>query len=288
MRILNVEGRLSIESGDGVVDVNAASGGKFSAAPQEIYERWDEFLEWAAHADLADHSPLGDRAIGSPVPQPRQIFAIGLNYRAHADESGFARPSAHPPIFTKFVSSITGPNETVAIPAGANVDWEVELVAVIGRQAKNVVAADAWSHIAGLTIGQDISDRVLQMASPAPQFSLGKSLPGFTPIGPRLVTVDEFADPDDLGLGCAINGDQMQEGRTSQLIFSVPQLVEYISARLILYPGDVIFTGTPSGVGLGQTPPRYLRDGDELVSWIDGIGSMTQAFQTQSETALIA
>ena len=137
---------------------------------------------------------------------------------------------------------------------------------------------DAWSYVAGLTVGQDLSDSVVQLRPPVPQFSLGKSFPGFGPMGPWLVTVDEFKNPDDLALTCNINGEVMQASRTSDLIFSVPTLVEKLSHITPLLPGDVIFTGTPAGVGAGRTPPRWLTDADVLVSEIEGIGSITTRF----------
>jgi 2-keto-4-pentenoate hydratase/2-oxohepta-3-ene-1,7-dioic acid hydratase in catechol pathway len=136
----------------------------------------------------------------------------------------------------------------------------------------------ALDYVAGYAVGQDVSERVLQLAATPPQFSMGKSLPGFGPVGPWLVTLDEFADPNDLELGCEINGEPVQAARTSQLIFSVPALIADLSASLPLLPGDVIFTGTPSGVGLGRTPPRWLADGDVLTSHIEGIGGMRHRF----------
>ena len=151
-------------------------------------------------------------------------------------------------------------------------------MAVIGRRAHRVPAARALDHVAGYAVGQDISERVLQLAGTPPQFSLGKSLPGYGPVGPCLVTLDEFADPGDLALGCEINGEPVQSSRTSQLIFGVPELVAKLSARLPLLPGDVIFTGTPSGVGLGRDPQRWLTHGDVLTSHIEGIGEMRHRF----------
>jgi 2-keto-4-pentenoate hydratase/2-oxohepta-3-ene-1,7-dioic acid hydratase in catechol pathway len=183
-----------------------------------------------------------------------------------------------PPVFTKFATSLSGPCTTVRLPAGGHTDWEVELVAVIGRRAFRVDEAAGWSHVAGVTLGQDLSERITQSAATPPQFSLGKSFPGFSPTGPWLVTPDEFADPDDIALQCAINGEEMQNGRTSELIFGVPQLVAHLSHILPLQPGDLIFTGTPAGVGLGRTPPRYLAPGDELVSKAEGIGQLCQRF----------
>ena len=278
MRIANLSGRLVLLHEGRAVDVERASGGAFGADPQAVYERWEEFAAWAAGADLTGGTAFEPRDLGSPSPSPRQVLAAGLNYRDHAAESGFAVPEGLPPVFTKFSTSISGPVTEVRLPEGGHTDWEVELVAVIGRRAEQVREADAWSHVAGLAAGQDISERILQLSGPAPQFSLGKSYPGFAPIGPWLVSVDEFDDPDDLELSCAINGEEVQKGRTRDLIFSVPALVSRLSAVLPLLPGDVIFTGTPAGVGLGRTPQRWLAAGDELVSSIEGIGELRQRF----------
>jgi 2-keto-4-pentenoate hydratase/2-oxohepta-3-ene-1,7-dioic acid hydratase in catechol pathway len=154
------------------------------------------------------------------------------------------------------------------------VDWEVELVVVIGSRAQDVPEPDAWRHVAGLTVGQDLSERRIQLTPPAPQFSLGKSFPGFSPTGPVLVTPDEFRDLDDLAIGCAVNGETMQESRTSQMIFSIPRQIAWISAICPLLPGDLLFTGTPSGVGGARNPRRFLAPGEELHSWVEGIGEL--------------
>jgi 2-keto-4-pentenoate hydratase/2-oxohepta-3-ene-1,7-dioic acid hydratase in catechol pathway len=277
MRIANLSDRLSLIVDEGAVDVAKASGGRFGPAVQEVYERFDEFRDWAASTSTTGPGRAFDPAeLGSPAPAPRQLFAIGLNYRAHAHESGFPPPPA-PAVFTKFTTSITGPYSEVHLPEG-QIDWEVELVAVIGRHTYQVGQADAWPYVAGLTVGQDLSERALQMVGPVPQFSLAKSYPGFTPMGPWLVTPDELADPDDLELRCAIDGEQMQKGRTSELIFSVPALIAHLSAVLPLLPGDVIFTGTPAGVGMGRSPQRYLTPGQVLTSSIEGIGELRQTF----------
>ncbi|WP_338892205.1 fumarylacetoacetate hydrolase family protein [Rhodococcus sovatensis] len=276
MRLINLDGRLHLVDGDRVSDVEQASNGTFSADPQQIYSRWDEFTTWVQTQPKPSTS-LPQRAhVGAPAPSPRQIFAVGLNYLAHADESGFVRPD-NPVIFTKFASSITGPESSVELPS-KSVDWEVELVVVLGRGGRNIASASAWNHVAGLTVGQDISERERQHSGPAPQFSLAKSHAGFSPVGPVLVTPDELDNPDDLELGAEINGEQVQSGRTSQLIFPVPTLIEHLSRIVELYPGDVIFTGTPAGVGAGRTPPRYLKAGDVLRSYITGIGEITQTF----------
>ena len=185
--------------------------------------------------------------------------------------------------FTKYRTSLAGPVGVVEL-TGPKIDWEVELVAVISRAAHRVSEADGWDYVAGLTIGQDISDRETQFNAHPPQFSLGKSYPGYAPMGPVVVTPDEFADRDDLELSCAVNGEQMQKGRTSEMIFSVPQLVSRLSHITPLLPGDIIFTGTPSGVGMGRTPQRFLTDGDVLTSRIAGIGEIEQRFVATAET----
>jgi len=279
MRIANVSGRLSLLRPDGTaVDVAEASGGRFPSDPQAVYEQWAGFRAWAQAADLPAGTAVKPAELGAPAPAPRQVLGIGLNYRGHATESGFAEPEGLPPVFTKYATSITGPVTEVRLPEGGHTDWEVELVVVIGAKAYRVCEADAWSHVAGLAAGQDLSERISQMRGPVPQFSLGKSYPGFAPIGPWLVTPDEFTDPDDLALSCAINGEDVQNGRTSALIFPVPALIARLSAVLPLLPGDVIFTGTPAGVGLGRQPQRWLTPGDELVSRIEGIGELRQTF----------
>ncbi len=292
MRIANLADRLVIlvsqgsgdsqSSHDLAVDVEKASGGKFAANPQSIYHRWEDFVGWASTAELPTGEAFDPADLGSPAPTPRQVLAIGLNYRAHAAESGFAAPTGEPPVFTKFSSCIVGPYAEVTLPPGGHTDWEVELVAVVGRRAFQVSAQDALQYVAGYAVGQDISERTLQMAATPPQFSLGKSLPGFGPVGPWLTTLDELEDPNDLWLRCAIDGQQVQSSRTSELIYSVPELVAKLSASIPLLPGDVIFTGTPSGVGLGQSPQRWLQPGEELVSSIEGLGELRNRFVAAS------
>jgi 2,4-diketo-3-deoxy-L-fuconate hydrolase len=276
MRIANLAGRLVLLTEDGAVDVERVSGQRFSADPHAVYARWDEFTAWAARLSATTAAPFDETDLRAPSPTPVQVFAIGLNYRDHAAEAGLGIPDS-PTVFTKFAGSLTGPRGEVVL-GGPTVDWEVELVAVIGRRAWRVPAERGWHHVAGLTVGQDLSDRALQLAGPAPQFSLGKSRPGFGPTGPWLVTPDEFADRDDLQLGCAVNGESVQKSRTSQLIFSVPELVARLSGVLPLLPGDLIFTGTPAGVGGARTPNRFLSPGDELVSTVEGIGAMRHRF----------
>jgi len=282
MRIANLDGRLVLLQGDTALDVEDFSDGRFGASPQAVYDRWDEFVSWAAGSEIPSRGVRFDAArLGSPTPAPRQVIAVGLNYRDHATEAGFAIPDDLPPVFTKFVSAITGPNGTVTLPDG-DVDWEIELAVVMGKMASRVHQDRAWAHVAGLTVAQDISERILQMSGPAPQFSLAKSHRGFLPLGPSVVTIDEFRDPDALRLTSSVNGETVQDGTTADLIFPVPQLIARLSAVIDLYPGDIILTGTPAGVGMGRTPPRYLRDGDVLISSIEHIGQMRQTFITPS------
>ncbi len=270
MKLANVEGRAALVLGDEIADVATASGGRFGPEPMALYDEWAEFAAFATTLTTGTGA-LVETELGNPVPRPRQVFAIGLNYRSHAEESGMALPEV-PIVFTKFPASLSGPFDDIAVVGGAN-DWEVELVAVIGRTADRVPKADAWTYVAGVSIGQDISDRQLQFAAGS-QFSMGKSRRGYGPIGPWVVTPDELADPDDLALGCSVNGETVQDARTTDLIFDLPTLVAELSAVLPLLPGDVIFTGTPDGVGVARKPPRFLQPGDLLETWIEGIGTI--------------
>jgi 2,4-didehydro-3-deoxy-L-rhamnonate hydrolase len=273
VKLANVAGRATIVVDDGTrgTDVARASGGRFGPDVHACYDDWRAFLAFANACEAPADVTIESSGLGAPAPAPRQVFAIGLNYRAHAAESGLDVPSI-PATFTKFPACLTGPHDPVTLPSGA-VDWEVELVVVIGERAEKVPAADAWAYVAGVTIGQDLSERVVQFAAGG-QFSLGKSYTGFGPMGPWLVTPDELADPDDLALGCAVDGETMQDARTSDMIFSVSALVEALSAVLPLLPGDVIFTGTPEGIGATRQPPRFLASGEVLETWIEGIGRM--------------
>jgi len=270
MRIASVKGRAALVLGDEVADIETASGGAFGADPMSPYADWTAFREFADSV-TAGTGPLVEGDLDCPVPRPAQVFAIGLNYRSHAEESGMELPTV-PATFTKFPASLSGPFSDVDVSNGT-ADWEVELVAVIGRQAENVAEVDAWEHVAGLTVGQDISDRVLQFAAGS-QFSLGKSRKGYGPLGPVVVTPDEFDDPDNLALGCSVGGEKMQDARTNDLVFGVPRLVADLSAILPLWPGDIIFTGTPAGIGATRQPPRFLRAGDVIESWVENIGTI--------------
>ncbi len=275
MRIGNLAGRAVVVTDEGAIDIHAASGGQFGPGLRAIYDDWDAIVDWI-RSGVGEAEPYDPALLRSPSPEPRQVFGIGLNYRAHADESEMPHPT-FPPTFTKFPSSITGPNDVVSLPSD-NVDFEVELVVVIGRYSHRVLATEAWQHVAGVCIGQDLSERVVQMKPPLPQFSLGKSFPGFAPMGPWVVSVDELDDPDDLPLSCHVNGELMQESRSSDLIFSVPHLFEILTAITPFMPGDVIFTGTPQGVGQSRSPQRFLRPDDVVVSRLGTLCEMTTRF----------
>jgi 2-keto-4-pentenoate hydratase/2-oxohepta-3-ene-1,7-dioic acid hydratase in catechol pathway len=275
MHLGSLEGRLCLLQNGSALDVERASGGRFGSDPQAVYDAWDAFAEWGAGADLEAAEPY-DAPLGPPVPRPRQIFALGLNYALHAREAGFELPPM-PLVFTKFPSCLVGDGTTVRV-ATEKVDWEVELVVVIGRRAEAVAAERAWEHVAGVTVGQDLSARDVQMLGSPPQFSLGKSFPGFGPTGPWVTTADALPARDDLAIACSVNGERVQGDRTSSMIFTVPETVARLSAICPLLPGDLIFTGTPAGVGNRMDPPRYLQPGDELVSTIEGVGTLTTRF----------
>ncbi|HTY71621.1 MAG TPA: fumarylacetoacetate hydrolase family protein [Actinomycetes bacterium] len=281
MRLANLFGRAVLLVDGGAVDVERLTDGAFGPDARSVLDGWASFREVASQRLATAPVPPEPYALadlGAPVPEPRQVFAIGLNYADHAAEASHPTPE-YPVVFTKFVTSLTGPATPVALPS-RGVDYEAELVAVIGREARGVSEAAGWDHVAGLMVGQDLSERAIQRRGPAPQFSVAKSFPGFSPTGPALVTVDELADPDDLAIRAWIGEEVLQDSRTKELIFSVPTLVAYLSGILPLLPGDLIFTGTPAGVGAGRTPPRFLRPGETLVTEIEGIGRL--------ETPLVA
>ena len=280
MKLANIDDRACIVTSGGAIDVAEASDGRFGPAPAALFRDWDAFREWesTAAADIArlepaalDEAGLDEAGLGAPSPEPAQVFAVGLNYRSHAEESGMEVPSI-PAVFTKFPASLGGPFEPIEL-RGEMVDWEVELVVVIGRRADRVSREAAWDHVAGLCVGQDISDRLVQFTAGA-QFSLGKSYRTYGPTGPWLVTPDEFADPDDLALGCSVDGETVQDDRTSGLVFGVPELIAELSEVVPLLPGDLIFTGTPAGIGATRQPARFLAPGQVVESWIEGIGTI--------------
>lgn len=260
-------------TGDRAWDIAEASRGAFGPDPMAVLAHWDGFVAWAA-----GNSPDGGDAYSAgeltcPVPNPSQVFGIGLNYADHAGETGMSVPD-DPLVFTKFPSCVAAPNCDIPLVAG-NCDWEVELVVVIGRPGRDIAAGNVADHIAGFMVGQDVSERIGQFAGGFPQFNLGKSHPNFGPVGPAVVTLDELEDPWDLRLTCERNGVMMQDARTTQFINDIPRLMTYLSSICELRSGDIIFTGTPSGVGVGLDPPQFLEPGDVIVSTIEGVGRIT-------------
>jgi len=208
----------------------------------------------------------------APVPRPGKVICIGLNYRDHAAESNMPVPE-RPVLFSKFSTSVIGPGEPVVIPGTSEqVDYEAELAVVIGRQAKRVSAADAYHYVLGYTVFNDVTARDFQFADG--QWQRGKSCDTFAPMGQTIVTTDEIPDPHKLSIKLLLNGQTMQDSNTSQLIFGVPQLIQFITESVTLEPGDVIATGTPPGVGFARQPPVFLRPGDVMEVKIEGIGEL--------------
>ena len=213
--------------------------------------------------------------LGAPVKRPGKIICIGLNYRKHAAESGMAEPS-EPVVFFKATSSMAGPNDAIIIPKNSKkTDWEVELAVVIGKRANYISEAEALDHVAGYMLHNDVSEREFQIERGG-QWVKGKSCDTFAPLGPYLVTKDEVSDPNNLRLWLTLNGTKMQDGNTSDFIFNVQHVVSYLSQFMSLMPGDIISTGTPEGVGFGQKPPFYLKEGDLIELGIDGLGIARQ------------
>lgn len=234
------------------------------------YSVWQSLREHAKTISESDGVACSLEQLDCPVPQPRQLFAVGLNYKKHAEEMGSPIPST-PLTFAKFQSSINTPCGDVQL-VGTTCDYESELVIVIGTGGTNIAQAEAWQHIAGITAGQDISDRTLQYSGVPPQFSLGKSRTGFTPMGPWVVDMHDNASRDNLRLTCSVNGQMRQDTMTNDMIFDIAQIVSYLSGICQLFPGDAIFTGTTSGVGHGHKPPIYLQRGDIIETTLEGVG----------------
>lgn len=218
--------------------------------------------------------PEGTR-LGPPVKKPSKIICIGLNYAKHAEESGAVVPD-EPVIFFKATSAIVGPNDDLIIPRNSTkTDWEVELGVVIGKKASYVSKEEAMNHVAGYVLHNDYSEREFQLER-AGQWVKGKSCDTFAPLGPYVVTKDEIKDPQNLRLWLKLNGEIKQQSNTSDMVFDVPTVVSYLSQFMSLMPGDIISTGTPFGVGMGLSPQRYVRPGDEIELGIDGLGSSKQ------------
>lgn len=269
--LANVEGRAVLVAGDRWYDLETVSNGELGPDPMAAIGMPERLAALSKNLDQHEQAgTLGSARLGPPVPRPRSSFAIGLNYRAHADEGSMEVPD-NPLVFTKFPSCLVGPTADVEMRSDA-VDYEGELVVVIGPGGKDIEPASAWEHVAGLMVGQDISDRMVQFAAKPPHFDLGKSFDTFGPVGPVMVSPDSV-DFDRLRIVTEVNGDVRQDSTVDQLIFDIPTLVSYLSGVLTLTTGDLIFTGTPEGIG--ATQGKFLADGDVVTTRIDGIGSLT-------------
>lgn len=223
--------------------------------------------------DLAADGPLveGNPRLGPPVAEVGKMVCIGLNYSDHAAEANMTPPE-EPMIFMKATSAISGPNDPIELPRGSvSTDWEVELGVVIGRTAKYIAPDQVMDHVAGFVAVNDVSERDFQIRRSG-QFTKGKSCDTFGPVGPWLVTPDEIADPQNLRLSLSVNGQVMQDGTTRDMVFGIAHAIAHLSNFMSFRPGDIVATGTPAGVGMGMTPPRYLRDGDQLELEVEGLG----------------
>ena len=279
MRFANASGRGSLVLDGRAVDVGEASGGALGSDPMLLADlaNHPQLRALAAEVDPSGWPSIEGADLGPPVPRPGKIIALALNYRSHAIEAGRDIPT-EPHVMAKFPTCICGPDDDVPIHDLQMVDYEVELVLAIGRRCKGLAAADAWNHVSGVTCGNDVSDRNEQFRPPVRQFSLAKSYDAFGPIGPTMVTPDGVADPDDLALSCRVDGELRQQARTSDFIFPVGYLLAWLSRYVTLEVGDLIFTGTPGGVGDSMDPPSYLRDGHVVEMEIEGIGRLRNRF----------
>ncbi len=269
--LANIEGRAALVAGDHYHDLEALSKGALGSDPMAALTAVDQLSTLSAQ--LADQPATGRLDAvnpGPPVPRPAKVFAIGLNYRSHALETGMTLPQT-PVVFTKYPSCIVGTRDDVVMRSNY-VDFEAELVVVIGPGGKDISVKDAWSHVAGLCTGQDISDRGTQYRGAAPQFNLGKSFDTFGPMGPVLVSADSLENPDSIEIECMVNDERRQSDNTENLIFDVPTLISHLSEVCTLQTGDVIFTGTPGGVGV--VDKRFLKDGDIIRTSIRGLGTL--------------
>jgi 2-keto-4-pentenoate hydratase/2-oxohepta-3-ene-1,7-dioic acid hydratase in catechol pathway len=217
--------------------------------------------------------PLDDARLHAPLMNPPRIFAIGLNYRDHAIESGMAIPTT-PVVFFKLQTAIVGPRDAIVLPKNSNEpDYEAEFAFVIGKGGYRIPAAAWREHVYGYTIVNDVSARDVQFATS--QWSMSKSFPTFCPMGPAIVTADEIDDPHELAIGLSIEGEVLQNSNTRELVFKIPELIEYLSSITPLLPGDIVSTGTPPGVGLGRTPKRWLMPGETVTVTVEGLGELT-------------
>jgi 2-keto-4-pentenoate hydratase/2-oxohepta-3-ene-1,7-dioic acid hydratase in catechol pathway len=279
VRLANLAGRATVVVDGKAVDVEQASDGRLGPDPMVLcdlahHDALRAVATAAAGPGAAEWPSLDESQLRAPVPRPPKGLGVALNYRSHAEESNKAIPE-EPHLFGKLENCVTGPFDPIVVPRGRDmVDYETEVVIVFGRVATAVAEADAWGVLAGVTGGQDISDRGEQFRPPVKQFTIAKTYDTFGPIGPYLVTADEFPDRDAIGLVGRVDGDEVQRGRTDDLIFSVPKLVAWLTRFMTFLPGDLVWTGTPGGVGEARTPPLFLEPGMVVETEIDVVGTM--------------
>tara|TARA_B100002052_G_scaffold188668_1_gene171939 strand:- start:1079 stop:1921 length:843 start_codon:yes stop_codon:yes gene_type:complete len=267
----NVNKKSALIRENSFFDLETISDGAVSADPMEALTTPEVLHDLSENLDnFAASGNVDDVVLGAPVPRPTNSFGIGLNYQTHVDEAAMETPDV-PMVFAKLPSCITGPTSDVQMRS-SECDYEGELVVVIGLGGKDIDENQAWEHVVGLTVGQDFSDRGAQFMNMPAQFTLGKSMDSFGPTGPVLVSPDSFPDPADLELQTRVNGELRQHDRTSSLIFSIPKLIAFISRFVTLTTGDLIFTGTPEGVGFRNGV--FLTDGDVVRTYIEGIGTL--------------
>ena len=267
----NINNRSALVQGEAFFDLSTITNGDVSSDPMKAIQNSDLLHHYATQLDDYESSGLiAEANVSAPIPQPRNSFGVGLNYQLHVEEAASKTPNT-PMVFTKFPSSICGPTDAV-IMRSDECDYEGELLVVIGKDGKDIPNEEAWSHVLGLSIGQDFSDRGIQYKDQPAQFNLGKSFDTFGPTGPYLVSTDSFADPNDLQIITTVNGEVRQNDRTSNMIFDIPTLISYISSITSLTAGDIIFSGTPEGVGFRNG--SFLKDGDIVETTIEGIGTM--------------
>ena len=270
-KLANIEGRAALVDGGNYYDLETISNGKFNNDTSNALTNLVGLSELSE--DLSKSEPTGllhDVKIDAPISAPKNCYAVGLNYRNHAEEAGMDIPSV-PMVFTKHTTCLVGPNSTIEMRSD-HVDYEAELVVVIGHPGKDILKDNAWNHVAGLCVGQDISDRTVQFTSKPPQFNLGKSFDTFGPMGPYLVSPDSLQNKESLQIECKVNQEVRQKDNTNDLIFDIPSIISYLSEIVTLNTGDVIFTGTPGGVGVMEG--KFLKDGDVLRTSIEGLGTL--------------
>ncbi len=267
---------VSFSTSDGLVrpgNLSDDSKFVFDLSPSGFSSTLDVIIRGNLKSVATGKIPFDQVKLHAPLLNPPRVFAIGLNYRDHAKESGMAVPTT-PVVFFKMTTAIIGPGEPIILPKNSTEpDYEAEFAFVIGKGGYRIPAASWRDHVYGYTIVNDVSARDVQFATS--QWSMSKSFPTFCPLGPAIVSADEIADPHQLAISLSIDGEVMQSSNTRELIFKIPELIEYLSSITPLLPGDIVSTGTPYGVGLGRTPKRWLKPGETVTVTVEGLGSLT-------------